>query len=627
MHKAWFKALLLFAVVFVLEGMALAQNSVTFRVRMRVKILEGTFRPTRGDYVRVAGSFNDWGNSLDTLKDLAPIDSIYEKAVNIATTGQVSYKFLARRNPAGPDTLDWESDPNRTYTVVAGTQSVPLVWFDNDSVVSGPPTNGNVTFRVNMRVKMQEGSFRPDSGDIVRVAGSFNDWGNSRDTLRDVAPTDSVYQKTISVATGTIGYKFLKTPNRGGLDWEGGDNRAYTVVGGDQTLPIVWFNYDSLVSLPVSGNITYRVDMRGLQDIGWFVPATDSVQVRGGFNGWAGTAMTLSAVTGFYQVTLPYSGFSFDEFDFKYFMKLDSAAAEARFPGFGTNKDGVQYDHPVERGDGNRRGQYPATSGNFSLAPFYFSNINSRGNLRNAADTVRVTMRVNMGPAMRYIDPFVPATDTVFLQWQDQAWAYNQVFNQGGAAFPLRLRMTRQGATDSIWTVSFRVKGKTHYGMIYNYDFRHAGTGGVSEGGGLGVQNPYRARFIQPISPNTFPATYTAPVDIWQKNGPMPSEALPYTSDIDENKPGVPLAYALDQNYPNPFNPSTRIAYSLPENAKVTLKVFNILGQQVADLVNQDQTKGNYVAVFEGQNLATGVYFYRLETKNFSQVKKMILMK
>ncbi len=626
MHKAWFKALLLFALVFVLEGVTLAQNSVTFRVRMRVKMLEGTFRPTRGDYVRVAGSFNDWGNSLDTLKDVAPTDSIYEKAVSLPA-GAVTYKFLARRNPAGPDTLDWEADPNRTYTVVAGTQSVPLVWFDNDSVVSGPPTNGNVTFRVNMKIKMAEGSFRPDSNDYVRVAGSFNDWGNSLDTLRDLGTIDSVFEKTISVATGTINYKFLKLPNRGGLDWEGGDNRTYTVVAGSQTLPIVWFNYDSLLSLPVSGNITYRVDMRGLQDIGWFVPATDSVQVRGGFNSWAGTAMTLSAVTGYYQVTLPYNGFSFDEFDFKYFMKLDSAAAATRFPGFGGNKDGVQYDHPVDRGDGNRRGVYPATSGNFSLAPFYFSNINKAGNLRNATDTVRVTMRVNMGPATRYIDPFVPATDTLMLLWQDQGWAFNQVFNQGGAPFPTAMRMTRQGPTDSIWTLTFKVKGKTHYGMIYNYEFRHAGGGAVAEGGGLGVQNPYRARFIQPLGANTFPTTYVAPVDIWQKNGPMPAEPLPFSQDVFEGKPGVPLAYALDQNYPNPFNPSTRITYQIPENAKVTLKVFNILGQQVAELVDQEQAKGHYVALFEGQKFATGVYFYRLETKNFSQVKKMLLMK
>jgi hypothetical protein len=633
MHKAWYKAVLLFALVLLVEGSLYAQNDVTFRVRMRVKILEGTFRPTRGDYVRVAGSFNDWGNSTDTLRDIGTVDSIYEKTKSLPT-GQISYKFLARRNPSGPDTLDWEGDPNRTYNVIAGSQTLPAEWFDRDSIVSGPPTTGNVTFRVNMRVKMIEGTFRPTRGDYVRVAGSFNDWGNSRDTLRDATPTDSVYEKTITVNAGSIAYKFLSRRNPSGpdtLDWESGDNRTYTVVTGNQTLPVVWFDYDSLVSVPVSGNVTYRVDMRALQNIGWFVPPADSVQVRGGFNNWAGTAMTLSAITNLYQVTLPYNGFSFDQVDYKFFMKLDTNAAKIRFPGFANSgdRDGVQYDHPYTRGDGNRKLVLPQTGGNFNSDANYFSNIHRFGTMNNTTDTCRVTVKVNMGPATREPDAFIPATDTVYLNWQDQSWAFIQTANQG-TTFARRLQLTRQGATDSVWTVTFKVKGKTHYGLLYNYEYRHVGGGGLAERSGLGIQNPFRSRYIRTTAPNTFPATYATPQDVWEPNAPHSAEIPQYgIVDVreDDGLRGIPEAYALHQNYPNPFNPSTHIKYSIPENAKVRLQVFNIIGQRVAELVNQEQTKGHYVALFEGNNLASGVYFYRLETKNFTETKKMLLMK
>ena len=93
-----------------------------------------------------------------------------------------------------------------------------------------------------------------------------------------------------------------------------------------------------------------------------------------------------------------------------------------------------------------------------------------------------------------------------------------------------------------------------------------------------------------------------------------------------ENEPGIPRTFELSQNFPNPFNPSTRIRYSLPEKANVSLKVFNVLGQEVVTLVNDQQQAGNYVALFEANSLPSGVYFYRLEAGSFRQVKKMLLM-
>jgi hypothetical protein len=88
-----------------------------------------------------------------------------------------------------------------------------------------------------------------------------------------------------------------------------------------------------------------------------------------------------------------------------------------------------------------------------------------------------------------------------------------------------------------------------------------------------------------------------------------------------------PAHFILTQNYPNPFNPSTTINYAIPARARVTLSVFNMLGQKVAELVKDEQTAGSYSVTFDGTRLASGVYFYRLEAGSFVQTKKLILLK
>gem|GEM_PF-839786 len=89
----------------------------------------------------------------------------------------------------------------------------------------------------------------------------------------------------------------------------------------------------------------------------------------------------------------------------------------------------------------------------------------------------------------------------------------------------------------------------------------------------------------------------------------------------------TPKEYALEQNYPNPFNPSTTIRYTLPERARVTLTIYNLLGQVIESLVDMDQPQGTYVVPFDASRLSTGVYFYELRAGNHQQIKKMLLLK
>ena len=89
----------------------------------------------------------------------------------------------------------------------------------------------------------------------------------------------------------------------------------------------------------------------------------------------------------------------------------------------------------------------------------------------------------------------------------------------------------------------------------------------------------------------------------------------------------LPIEYNLKQNYPNPFNPTTNISYQIPKSAFVTLKVFDILGKEVASLVNDNKQAGKYIVEFNASSLSSGVYFYKLQANEFVDVKRMILIK
>jgi hypothetical protein len=96
---------------------------------------------------------------------------------------------------------------------------------------------------------------------------------------------------------------------------------------------------------------------------------------------------------------------------------------------------------------------------------------------------------------------------------------------------------------------------------------------------------------------------------------------------VNVKNENVPAAFNLSQNYPNPFNPSTVISYRLPVTSFVTLKVYDILGREVATLVNEEKPSGEYEVEFDGSALPSGIYFYQLKAGEYSETRKMILLK
>ncbi|MEJ2196696.1 MAG: T9SS type A sorting domain-containing protein [Ignavibacteriaceae bacterium] len=89
----------------------------------------------------------------------------------------------------------------------------------------------------------------------------------------------------------------------------------------------------------------------------------------------------------------------------------------------------------------------------------------------------------------------------------------------------------------------------------------------------------------------------------------------------------IPDYFSLKQNYPNPFNPSTIISWQLFTDSKINIKVFNVLGNEIATIVNEELPAGNYEVKFDASNLPSGIYFYKLTANQFSETKKMTLIK
>lgn len=125
----------------------------------------------------------------------------------------------------------------------------------------------------------------------------------------------------------------------------------------------------------------------------------------------------------------------------------------------------------------------------------------------------------------------------------------------------------------------------------------------------------------QPLTGPGFNSAFALDSGFWVGSGPV------FTSveQIDEGV--VPETFALDQNYPNPFNATTRIAFALPQATPVTLTVFDLLGREVATLIDEAMAPGRYEVAFEAHGLPSGLYLYVIETDGFRARKAMVFVK
>jgi len=160
----------------------------------------------------------------------------------------------------------------------------------------------------------------------------------------------------------------------------------------------------------------------------------------------------------------------------------------------------------------------------------------------------------------------------------------------------------------------------THGDIFAQYQIQNAlistGGGDVS-GDGLAISSTIG----QPVAGTSSGDGFIINSGFWQMTGIL------LATSAEQIDPEVPGEFSLEQNYPNPFNPATVIEFALPMAGDVELTVYNILGQRVATLVNDHKQAGHHKVTFDAGNLASGVYFYRIRAGEFTDTRKLTLIK
>lgn len=245
---------------------------------------------------------------------------------------------------------------------------------------------------------------------------------------------------------------------------------------------------------------------------------------------------------------------------------------------------------------------------------------------------------------------------------QAELWQYSQLngsfdymgsaivlASQPGDLFTIKDNPPSQDAVfpltyNTHWTQTFTetsaYNGTPLFSSTFSIDVTVDAYGTMTLPGGTSV-NALRTRYVETEGSNTtvdynFYSLEGALVSLYASSSNPPvsgdisidgySWNLPITSDVEQID-NLPQEFSLSQNYPNPFNPSTTINFSIPQSSFVTLKIYNSLGQEVETLVADELGAGSYKFDWNAESLTSGIYFYKLQSGNFIETKKMTLLK
>ncbi len=598
----------------------------------------------------------------------------WSKTITFNSGDSVRYKFrVGGAWESNSDDIDNLTSDNRS--LIVGTKDTTLpVQFPN--FTSGTllqyrrpwASVGTDTTVVYFRVNMQGLSSKPFSktADTVAVRGDKKSgtslapdfgWAPSRYLTKETANANFAYDgsnfwsgaiklpKSKFAGGDSVGYKFLI-----GYDWgrDEGVDRLLVLpkTKGDTTLYYVWYNNEKPITRLNSDTVTvtFNADMTTAVQRSFFNVTGDTLQVQFGFFATADSQYTLNLVrqglTNRYQGTKKVMSKIGSPLDYQYYWVKNGATIREYYYNF-------QYSGTL--GAEQERRQATPTSKTFTVVDSIVSVTAGRRqpefeNQRKITKDVTVTWRVDLRPAYYTIKRSVKTltdiqgtyTITPALIDSIRVWglwmngpAVGGWGNTGGTDWGsgltsnLNKKLYDNGtngdavANDSIYTRTVTYKKDTAtVGQVFKFGIRggdNESAFGLNHLANIDDTNPTFSINAQFGSIN--PSFY----DAWDFNRGLPS----YVEQLSS----VPGAFNLKQNYPNPFNPSTRIEFSLPRESNVILTVYNLLGQEVATLVNESLRAGTHAVTFDAAKFSTGLYFYRLEATGFESVKKMMLLK
>ena len=610
------KKILLLLVFCSLALTAYGQVKVTFTVDMSIMKKAGTFIAST-DTVRVAGDFNSWSTTANDLVKGAGADSMKYSAQISGLTGGINYKFIYVH--AG--TVNWENDPNRSPTIAAKDTILPVVFWNN---VTG--AKKHAWFRIDMSVPLKAGKLV--TTDTVGVTGDFTGWGTSGTAFMKLTKgaSDSVYSGLRdSVFSGTT-YNFKFIYFHGGVNWEDDPNRTFFVSEQDSSSFKDYWNRVNPNIQTGNGKINFTIDMSVMTKVGIYKPAKDSVLISAGFNGWTTTDPTQFMAQNpindsSYFISHTFTAEPYGDKSYKYVVKKVAPT------GIDTIwKDG--YERPLHWGGGNRVTSFKAEASKDTSD--YYDNVQPSWFIPTGTN-LKVKFTVDMNPAMDPVKQaivFDPAHDTLYWLSEEPAFARAEGWYRPSDGHMRILKLT--AGAGNIYSGTLNVKDPSFNAFEYRYEWQK-GSDGTWVIEPAGFDNfAYRVRFAGQDKPNHFPKIpWNMPKDTWTNNNlKTDQESDPFTSfTLVKAVSFNPSTYSLSQNYPNPFNPSTTINFSIQRDGMVALKIYNILGQEVASIVNQNLKAGTYTYSFNASTLSSGVYFYSLNAGSFTDVKKMMLLK
>ncbi len=486
-----------------------------------------------------------------------------------------------------------------------------------------------VTFQVDMSIKAKETLFNPASdtvtlvGDFLTDAGLGNNWFPAVTVAMSDSNNDSIYTYTANLPSSKAGtvYNYKFTIN--GKTWEGDPNRQFTLTSPSMVLPVVWFNRDSVLRVVAVNTLNFTVDMTTIYGTGkgHFDPNTDSLQIMG--LDWTGATVVggVRKLTedpfqpGIYHTQMQIKGFVGDSTSFKVKAYPDSLFANTGWEytpnrWYTIQNDGTTADIP-------------------SFIPYIIPTL-----IAATASDLKILFQVDMSHAVnRYDSVAIDPSSLEFVGVKGQhsvmgAWVGDWLPTDTSASPQNLLVLNDSGkngdkvAGDNIWSITVTIpKGDQGGPYLYKYGAFYPGydtlNNGFHPGDNEMMHDDWNHWFIVSDSVTS--------MDIMDVFGEL--STMSTVTGVNDHTPAVPGKFTLDQNYPNPFNPTTSIHYSLPNASHVVLRIYNVLGQSVATLVNAEQKSGEYAVTFNADRFASGVYFYSLEAGHFKAVKKMMLLK
>lgn len=644
--------------------------------------LRGCLADCSGDQSELPGGEIIAWNDNTTLRPPNQGGDYWTINFQIPDNQTLFFKFFSPQAENVSQIGGWEDGEN--HTIESGTGDVDLVlhYFEKgeDRDYDWRPFEAGgdsvaVWFRVYMNTvrAAEKGYDANDPALQVGMRGNFGtlgavgangevlvDWGEiapiEREGTDASKPGYHLFSGVVKYPSDAVGeqasYKFyfMGTETSGDGGYEDGNDRSFTVPAQDTTLHWVYYsNSPPLEGELVTSQIVFTVDSEPLSDVGILnIARGDDLQVRGGFNGWDCPAENQDDC-GLFQEPgtlnfvniIPVQSVPGSEILYKYFVVL--ANVDQTDP---ATRD-LGYEEPLDYGGGNRSFNFQGGAQQ-DIGVQFFNSIRAGNVIPESRGSVAVTFRVDMAPAMSYPgeDAFDPATDQVFVALEDQIWRLTQGYEPGSPSIDPAFTLSHVG--DNIYEGTYTVDAPTYNGIGYAYawganadETRREGAGGFDPG-------RRRYRYIQPDGSGNFPASFTFGLDRivgpselnrWECNPTDPEYnsrvssgfCMPVGFDettvaIEDLGGATPQALALGAAYPNPFRGQTAMEYTLPQAGPVRVVVYDVLGRQVAVLVDEVLPASTYRVSFDANGLASGVYIARLEAGGAAATQRLTVL-